>query len=317
MTFDDKRKYHPLFAVLILLILTGCANMGSTPPSVSPTELDRPTPVSTLINETHISGLTNSGDDQNHEKLREKDGAIIILIPEGEFLMGCDIAHNAGFECRYNQLPLHSVYLSAYYMDKHEVTNGQYKKCVEAGRCKEPVYKNSLSRDRYYGNPAFSGFPVVAITWFEANTYCEWVGGRLPTEAEWEKAARGTSIKAYPWGDQNPNCDLANSYDNASGDVCVGDTVKVGSYPDGASVYGVMDMAGNVWEWVEDWYHPDYYHKSPLVDPPGDESGVFKIIRGGSFDYSWSKLLIAYKSNHRPSKRHLGYGFRCVSPIEE
>jgi formylglycine-generating enzyme required for sulfatase activity len=174
--------------------------------------------------------------------------------------------------------------------------------------------KISFSREQYYGDPSFSEYPVVAVTWFEANTYCGWVGGRLPTEAEWEKAARGTSIIAYPWGDQNPNCNLANSYNNASGDFCIGDTVKVGSYPGGASVYGVMDMAGNVWEWVYDWYSTDYYHKSSYADPTGDDTGIDKVIRGGGFDYSWSKLRIAYKSNHHPSTRHLSYGFRCVNP---
>jgi formylglycine-generating enzyme required for sulfatase activity len=248
--------------------------------------------------------------------MRAIDNALEIYIPEGEFLMGCDPQHNGGFPCNFDELPLHPVFLSAYFMDAYEVTNQQYRMCMESGNCPEPVYKNSSTRDSYYDNPTYDRYPVVGITWYEAQAYCQWVGGRLPTEAEWEKAARGTTIRAYPWGDEEPNCDLANSYDNTSGKHCVGDTAPVGSYPAGTSPYGLYDMAGNVWEWVGDWYSTNYYAYSPYENPTGRDTGDDKVIRGGSWSYSWSKLRVAYNSNHHPEQRNLNFGFRCVRPIE-
>ena len=343
MANNRNRKLISLPVICILLVLTACArevtnNTHETllprtdPPQIKDTI--QPTPTATtsidsekaptvILESTPLQQQTlpaDTGEDDFTEvnnKVREKDGATIIYIPEGEFLMGCDPDQNAGFDCVFDELPLHAVVLSAYFIDQHEVTNGQYQQCVEADSCQEPVYKNSLTRASYYGEPAFDDYPVIAVTWFEANAYCQWVGGRLPSEAEWEKAARGTQPTAFPWGNQIPDCSLANSYDNASGSFCVGDTAKVGSYPEGASVYGVMDMAGNVWEWVNDWYSAEYYRFSPLVDPPSIDSGSDKVIRGGGFDYSWSKLRVAYKSNHHPETRHLSYGFRCVNPIED
>lgn len=296
------------------------------PPTATPTQDPTATPAPNttfsidLISSPQEIISTKSGEDildKTPLNYREIDGAAIILIPEGEFAMGCDIHQNAGFDCGFDELPLHSVYISAYFIDRYEVTNGQYQQCVEDGHCQEPMYKNSATRASYYYNPKYRDYPVVAVTWNEANEYCHWVGGRLPTEAEWEKAARGTHPQAYPWGNQTPDCNLANSYDNKTGRSCVGDTVKVGSYPEGASVYGVMDMAGNVWEWVNDWYNAEYYRSSPLSDPLGVGVGQDKVIRGGGFDYSWVKLRTAYKSNHHPDTRHLSFGFRCVNPVED
>ena len=338
---------YSLIALVCALLVSGCAP-GTTPemsidePTLIPTAavitntpFPSPTPTATQIptstaspepkrTEAHESPPTiehpeyseadEEGTPQVNSQVREKDGATIIWIPEGPFTMGCDFNHNAGFECVYDELPLHTVYTSAYYIDKYEVTNGQYMGCVAAGFCEEPVYKHSLTRESYYGEPDFHDFPIIAITWFEANDYCHWVGGRLPTEAEWEKAAKGTRSKAFPWGDQMPDCDLANSYDNRTAQFCVGDTAKIGSYPAGASTYGVLDMAGNVWEWVNDWYSPEYYRYSPLNDPEGIETGSDKVIRGGGYDYSWGKLRIPYRSNHHPNQRHLSFGFRCVNP---
>lgn len=306
---------------------TTAAITGTPPPPPMPTatpEKENPESASAVFTKTTSTLqplIPLEPDDEhlsvNNSVVREKDGGIIVLIPEGEFMMGCDPNFNAGFDCNFDELPLHPVYLSAFFIDKQEVTNEQYLQCVEAGICKEPVYKNSRTRISYYGKPAYNKFPVIAVTWYEASDYCQWVNGSLPTEAQWEKAAKGTLPKAFPWGDQIPYCKLANSYNNALGEFCIGDTVKVGSYPMGASAYGVMDMAGNVWEWVNDWYSAEYYRHSPFVDPAGIDTGSGKVIRGGGYDYSWSKLRIAYKSNHHPNTRHLSYGFRCVNPIED
>ncbi len=248
------------------------------------------------------------------ERTRQLDGMVEIFIPAGEFLMGCDPAHNDGFECHSDELPLHEVFLSDYYIDKYEVNNAQYALCVDAGVCADPYFTYSETRDLYFGNPQYDDYPAVNISWSEANTYCQWVGGDLPTEAQWSKAARGTSLQTYPWGDESPTCAYANAQEGATSAPCVGDTIKVGSRPDGASPYGVLDMAGNVWEWVRDWYSRDYYWNSPYEDPTGPETGTYKIVKGGSWDYSWSRLRIAYNSDHEPESHKNSFGFRCVTP---
>jgi len=221
------------------------------------------------------------------------------LVPSGEFLMGSENG-------REDERPVHKVYLDSFYIDKYEVTNALYKACVDARTCDSPKQASSNIHSIYYGNPEFDNYPVIFIGWNMAKTYCEWRGARLPTEAEWEKAARGTDGRTYPWGEEiNPT--YANYGYN------VGDTTPVGFYERGKSTYGVYDTVGNAWEWVNDWYGKTYYQSSSTSNPLGAESGQYRVLRGGSWYINKDDVRSSSRFGGDPEESfYVGIGFRCA-----
>jgi serine/threonine-protein kinase len=228
-----------------------------------------------------------------------RDGMALLYVPAGEFTMG-----NNGSQ--KDESPAHVVYLDAFWIYRTEVTNGMYELCVQAQACQPPARTSSANHSSYYGNSEYDDYPVIWVDWNQAAAYCEWSGGRLPTEAEWEKAARGTDANLYPWGNEAPNNDLLN-YNNA-----VGETTRVGKYPKGASLYGALDMAGNVAEWVADWYSDAYYGNSPTSNPLGPKSGQYKVLRGGSWQFSANNVRVVYRGAHVSGFVNNNSGFRCA-----
>ena len=232
-------------------------------------------------------------------------GGPMVLIPAGKFMMGCNEAVDN--QCGNDEKPYHRVYLDAYYIDKYEVTVAEYEKCIPAGERENP----STSHHCNWGESDRGNHPMNCINWNDAKNYCEWAGKRLPTEAEWEKAARGTDGRKYPWGNITATCKYAVMDQGGKG---CGEysTWPVGSKPKGASPYGLMDMAGNVWEWVQDTYDENFYSGSPGRNPGGSGWGDYRVLRGGGWIGNAGYLRASDRGYYPPTLRDGNGGFRCA-----
>lgn len=233
-------------------------------------------------------------------RVRPADGMVLRGVPGGTFMMGSDPAQDP--QAQDNEQPQHPVTLDDYWIDQTEVTNAMYGKCVAAGNCDA----SSNADDSTYNG---ADFPVVGVSWYDADAYCRWAGGRLPTEAEWEYAARGDTRRIYPW---DGSFDASRLNARGTGDGYER-TAPVGSFsPVGDSWVEAQDMAGNVWEWVYDWYSD--YDDSAKTNPSGPESGDFKVLRGGSWSSDAIYNRAANRNGYVPDSRNATFGFRCVLP---
>ncbi len=239
--------------------------------------------------------------------LQSRPADDMVEVPAGRFTMGVDK--------RPGQMdwgPVRQIHLEAFSIDRHEVTVLDYRACVKAGRCPGP---RGVTGECNYAVKGRERHPVNCVPWEHAAKYCQWVGKQLPTEAQWEKAARGTGGQRYAWGD-GPAADCDRAVMNDAGHGCGKDgTWAVGSKPKGASPYGALDMAGNVWEWTADWYAPDAYEKNSL-SPQSPATGTERALRGGSWSSRDGYLTASARHSMKPQWGQSDIGFRCVAPIQ-
>lgn len=253
--------------------------------------------------ETKQRVLQCSEKEKEQKQPDDIKNGVLVKISEGAFWRGC--YEETDKDCDSDERPARKVFLDTYYIDKYEVTVAQYRRCVNEGQCTKPSTEGKCN----WGKEGRGDYPINCVNWEQASKYCQWAGKRLPTEAEWEKAARGDDGQIYPWG---------NSWDirRANVEDSVRDTTPVGKYPPGE--HCLYDMAGNVWEWVQDYFDPNYYEHDgeALRNPQGPESGSRKVMRGGS--------MVAFRRNARTSFRH-GVrpdfdedtrGFRCALGVK-
>lgn len=260
---------------------------------------------------------------------RPVDEMAMLYVPAGEFKMGSDddatayaleLCQPYDSDCTPDwftvEQPAHTVTLDAFWIDRTEVTNAQYQRCVEEGACDVPACGD-------VANPDLADHPVVCVNWFDAQAYCGWAGARLPTEAEWEYAARGPEARLFPWGNAfdgsklnycDSNCEF--EWADAATDDGYAATAPVSSYPQGASWCGTLDMAGNAHEWVADWYAAGYDENAPSQNPTGPPAGQFRILRGGSWGAVPGTVRGAYRGWPFPDIAASTIGFRCARTPE-
>jgi len=271
-----------------------------TPTLVVATQLVAPFPTNTLIPPTPAPVVVTEVVFVDLPRIGA-DGMPLHYVFEGEFTMGSDDGEE-------DEKPVHTVDLDGFWIDETEVTNEMYAMCVRDGNCNQP------SDITYYEDTNYANHPVVFVSWYDAQEYCSWADRRLPTEAEWEKAARGRlEGKKYPWGDESPVCEQGAENGAQYGPTysdCVGDMAHVKSF--GKNGFGLYDMAGNVWEWVADWYDDSYYSNSPLLNPSGPDSGQKRVLRGGSWANDKYLMRSAYRNRSDPAVMDADFGFRCA-----
>ncbi len=282
-------------------MLTSSTDPGTTGPGTGDT-------AGTDTSAPECDDMTPCGDDLycvEGQCLSPPDG--MVAVPAGPFLRGCNMAIDA--DCQADEFPYGEVYLDAFAFDHTEVTTNDYTACVDAGGCPVPAMISTLC---HYGVASSGDYPINCVNWFEADAYCTWAGKRLPTEAEWEKAARGTDGRLYPWGNTAPTCTEVVFTGCGGGNA----VQPVGTKPAGASPYGALDVSGNVWEWVGDWYQAAYYLKGPADNPPGPANGSRRVLRGGASNYGAAGMRTSFRGNDfeapNPNSTHEGIGFRCA-----
>lgn len=289
---------------------TGTATATSSPvPTATPLPTETPRPTFTPTPDLEVGST----------KVSPIDGMTMVYIPAGSFQMGNETGEN-------DRKPVHEVVLDAFWMDEHEVTNAQYARFLnevgnqmeggdlwyEAGDKEAQIHKEG---ETWSPEEGYADHPAMLLTWYGARAYCEWAGRRLPTEAEWEKAARGgLKGKTYPWGDRLPVCTPGAENGVRFWDCSYG-TVPVKTFqPNG---YGLYDMVGNTWEWVSDWYDYTYYWDSPRENPRGPSEGEKRVLRGGSWSNYKDLLPVYHRFRVWPFYANNDYGFRCVAPAPQ
>jgi len=305
-------------STLIVFIITACAPKSipaTTQSSITEAPeafTETPTPIPPHTNT--FTPTTDPAPKPTQMMTSEKDSMFLLYVPAGEFTMGSDIGLN-------DEKPVHTVYLDAFWIDQTEVTNhmfadflnqqgNQTESVEEWFDAEEGGVRIHLKENGWDVDSGYEDHPVIAVSWYGADSYCSWVDRRLPTEAEWEKAARGTDERNYPWGNDPPEGNLLNFKQQ------VGGPTEVGSYPIGVSPYGALDMAGNAVEWVNDWYEGAYYEDSPASNPLGPSDGRVRVLRGGS----WAAPVYAARTTKRvggdPRLTLNDFGFRCAVDAE-
>lgn len=266
---------------------------ASATPTAKPTQTATPRPQPTATATlTPTLVVNNAPPTAGETRVNALDQATYVFIPGGDFLMGSTL--------ETDEQPEHTVTVTSFWISQTEITNAQYGRCVEAGECTPPHNSD-------WETPERADFPVTHLDWGQASTYAHWAGGHLPTEAQWEKAARGTDGRTFPWGNEGADAQHLN-FNSSQGPVAVG------SYPAGASPYGVLDMAGNVEEWVADWYAPDIYQQASNDNPTGPDTGIFRVVRGGSFNSSLGGVRAASRDRALPATYFDSVGFRIFIP---
>lgn len=291
------KRYNAIFSMglLIIFLLVACGGGSATATAPAPAQ---------VATEPQTGGIPTSPDESTlpidlsgpppGTPMIWVDGSILVHVPGSVFIMGGEGTDN----------PIHKVGLSSFWIYRTKVTNRMYTYCVAVGKCAPPKDPDSL---KDFNNVTLRDIPVAGVDWEQADIYCKFIQGRLPTEAEWEKTARGMEGNVYPWGDSAPACTLLNF----NGD-CVGKKTKVFEYPAGKSFYTAMDMAGNAFEWTNDWYNQDYYGISPVADPRGPDAGTVRTVRSSSYQSDQSQVPSYRRFFLDPKTYRPDLGFRCV-----